>query len=699
VTGVYTSASSCEATACCGMFSLLAFSFLTAAAGWAAPPLEQPGTTSPFGGMDTSVAPGQDFFRYANGAWLARTEIPADRSSFGTSEELEELCTQRTADLIRAAAASSPPAGSEARKIADYYSSFLDEDTIDRKGMAPLEAMLARIAAVKDRRALAHFLGTTLRADVDVLNATRLHTSNFLGLWVAQDLDDPTRYCPFLLQGGLDLPDREYYLDASERMVEIRRQFAEHVARMLGLAGVTNGAERAKHILALEISIARAHSSRADSEDVRKGNNHWPRKEFERRAPGMDWKAFFKAARLSSAPTFTVWQPEAVRGLAALVGNEPLEVWRDYLSFHAIDRAADYTPRAMASARFDFHGKVLSGTPEQKPRWKRAVDETDDVLGEAVGKLYVERYFPPGEKARAEAMVRNLIGAFSARIDNLEWMAPATKAKAKAKLATLRVGVGYPDRWRDYSGFEVRPGDAFGNRERAEHFEYDHNLAKLSKAVDRGEWVMTPQTIDAVNLPAMNALNFPAAILQPPFFDPKRPLAADYGATGAIIGHEISHSFDDQGALFDAQGRLANWWSDADYAHFQAAGEALAQQYNGYRPFPDVAVNGRQTLSENIADLAGLAVALDAFHLANTQGSDAAVGGLTGDQQFFVSYAQSWRTKQREAALRQQIVTDGHAPPEFRADTVRNLDSWYGAFPIQNGDALYLAPSARVHVW
>jgi predicted metalloendopeptidase len=649
--------------------------------------------------MDLSSPPGQSFFRYANGAWLARTEIPTDRSSFGVGEELEELVTQQTADLIRSVTNSPPPEGSERRKIAAYFASFLDQENIERRGTGPIQAELNRIGEIKDRHALAEFLGSTIRADVDVLNNTKVHTENVLGLWVAQDLDEPEHYSPFLLQGGLDMPDREYYLDTGEKMIEVRRQYTAHVTRVLELAGLADAPERAKKIIQLETALARTHSSRAETEDARKGNNHWRREEFDARAPGMNWEAFFKGARLDGASQFIVWQPEAIRGLAALVSSDPLEVWQDYLRFHEVDRAANYLPRAFDEAHFEFHGKVLTGALEQRPRWKRAVDETGEVLGEAVGRLYAERYFPASEKARAEAMVQHLIAAFRVRIDALEWMAPTTKAKAKAKLATLKVGVGYPNRWRDYSGLVVKSGDAFGNRQRAEQFEYGRNLRKLSQPVDRSEWVMTPQTVDAVNLPAMNALNFPAAILQPPFFDPKRPLAADYGATGAIIGHEISHSFDDQGALFDAQGRLANWWTEEDFAHFQAAGSALVHQFDAYRPLPDLSVNGRQTLSENIADLAGLAVALDAFHLATGQTPAPVVNGFTGDQQFFLSYAQSWREKRREPALRRQLVTDGHAPSEYRADTVRNLDAWYTAFPILETDALYLPPSARVRVW
>jgi len=341
----------------------------------------------------------------------------------------------------------------------------------------------------------------------------------------------------------------------------------------------------------------------------------------------------------------------------------------------------------------------LSGTPELRVRWKRAVSATDDALGEAVGKIYVEKYFPPAEKARAEEMVRNLLGAFSKRIDALPWMAPATKAKAKAKLAVLKVGVGYPDKWRDYSGLQVIRGDALGNAQRALLFAYKFTLAKLGKPVDRGEWVMNAHLVNAVNLPAMNALNFPAAILQPPFFDPARAAVMDYGATGAVIGHEISHSFDNQGALFDAEGRLHNWWSEEDFAHFQAAGVALAKQYDAYAPFPDLHVRGEQTLAENIADVAGLSAAYDAYRLSLGGKEAPALAGLTGDQQFFISFAQSWRIKAREPQQRQQIVVDGHAPAEYRADTVRNLDAWYPAFDVQPGQKLFLTPEARVRMW
>ena len=648
-------------------------------------------------GIDRSVTPGEDFFHYANGAWLKATEIPPDRSSYGPGEQLTEMTAERTAELVRNTAGAA--AGSEARKIGDYYASFMDEDRIEKRGLEPLQPAFRSIAAIKDRAGLARALGATLRADVDVLNATNLYTENLLGLWVAQDLDDPARYLPFLLQGGLGMPDRDYYLNPSQNMADIRPKYQAHIAAVLALAHLPDAQGQAARICDLERRMAQVHWSRAQSEEVLKGNNHWARTDFAVRAPGLDWQAFLGAAGLARQKEFVVWQPSALAGLSALTRSQPLQTWKDYLRFHAIERNAAYLPRAFVEEQFAFHGRVLSGTPQLRPRWKRAMADTNNALGEAVGKLYVQRYFPPAEKARAEAMVRNLLAAFAVRIEGLGWMAPETRVKAKAKLAALKVGVGYPDRWRDYAGLKVLRGDAFGNAQRAELFEYRRNLAKLGTAVDRSEWVMNPQLVNAVNLPAMNALNFPAAILQPPYFDPQRDPAMDYGATGATIGHEISHSFDDQGALFDASGRLNNWWTRSDFAHFEAAGARLVAQFNAYRPFPDITVNGKQTLSENIADVAGLSVAYDAWR-GTLKGKPApGAGGFSGEQLFFLSFAQSWRQKIREPALRQRIITDGHAPAEYRADTVRNLDPWYEAVGVKPGQKLYLAPADRVRVW
>jgi putative endopeptidase len=651
------------------------------------------------GAMDKAVQPGDDFFAFANGHWYKTHDIPADRAADGVGAELAELNAKRTAALIAETAKTDAPAGTDARKIGDYYASYMDEAAIEKAGLAPLAPTLARIAALADAGSLARYLGGTLRADVDVLNNTRYDTSNLFGLWVAQDLSDPTRYAAFLLQGGLGLPDRDYYLDPSPRMTELRKRYQAHIAAMLRLAGSPDAEGKAARVFALERRIAEAHVARVETEDVQKGNNHWPRREFASRAAGLDWDAFFAGSGLDHQDELVVWQPAAVTAMAALVRSEALATWQDYLTFHAINHRADSLPRAFVAEAFDFYGKTLAGVGKLPDRWKRAVRATDDALGEAVGKLYVARYFPPAEKARAEEMVHNELAAFARRIDRLEWMAPETKAQAKAKLAALKVGVGYPDKWRDYSALEVVRGDVLGNAERASLFEYKRNLAKLGQPVDRGEWVMTPQLVNAVNLPVMNALNFPAAILQPPFFDPKRPAVMDYGAAGAVIGHEISHSFDNQGALFDADGKLRNWWTPADFAHFTASSEQLVKQFDGYRPFTDAHVNGKLTVGENIADVAGLAAAWDAYRLS-LGGKDApAAGGFSGDQQFFVSFAQTWQDKAREPALRQQLLTDGHAPAEYRADTVRNLDAWYDAFGVQPGQKLFLAPPERVRVW
>ena len=678
----------------------VAFVLSSSPALFAAPnptPIVSPGLD--LSGIDRTVRPGQDFFTHANGAWLKATEIPADRAAYGVGGVVNELTSQRTAALIQQAVKADAPKGSTAQKVGDYYASYMDEEAIEAKGLAPLQPTLDRIAAIQDRGALARFLGGTLRADVDALNNTNFYTDNILGLWVAQDLDEPTRYVPFFLQGGLDMPDRAYYVDPAPRMAELRTRYQAHVAKVLEIAHIGDAAARAARIFELERRIAEAHWTREDSSDVKKNNNHWTRAELDTAAPGLLWSEYLAAAGLADQKLFAIWQPSAVTGISALVASEPIETWKDYLTFHALEHSAAVLPRALGDEGFAFHGTVLAGIPQRRDRWKRAVDATGNALGDAVGQLYVEKYFPPASKARIAEMVRNIMAAFGRRIDALDWMAPATKARAREKLAVLEVGVGYPDEWIDYSGLEIVRGDAFGNDQRAERFELQRNLRKLGRPVDRKEWVMTPQTVNAVNLPVMNAMNFPAALLQPPFFDPSRPVAMDYGAVGAVIGHEISHSFDDSGALFDATGRFRNWWTDEDKAHFDASSAQLVKQYDAYRPFPDLAVNGKLTLGENIADVAGLAAAYDAYKMSLGGKRAPVVAGLSGDQQFFLSFAQSWRLKMREPALRQQILQDGHAPDQYRADTVRNLDAWYAAFDVRQGEALYLDPKDRVRVW
>jgi len=650
-------------------------------------------------GIDHSVKPGDDFFDYANGTWIKTNEIPADRSSWGAWGVLAERNNQRVRDLIESAAAAKAADGADAQKVGDFYASYMDEAGIEAKGLTPLKPDLDRIAAIEDKAALAKYLGTTLRDDVDALNATNFYTDNIFGAWITQALDDPDRNVPYLLQGGLGMPDRDYYVSDSPKMADLRTKYRAHIAALLKLAKIVDADAKAARIFALEMKIAKAHAPRVDSEDVHKANNPWKRADFASKAPGLDWNAYFKAAGLQAQNDFYVWQPGAIAGIAALVGSESIETWKDYLALRLIDRNSPILPKVFVEENFAFYGTALSGTPQIRDRWKRAVAATNGSLGEIVGKLYVEKYFPPESKAKIEAMVGDLIKAYHARIEKLAWMSPQTKEKALAKLATLKVGVGYPDKWQDYSSLKIVLGDAYGNAQRAQEFAYKQALAKLGKAPDRGEWVMTPQTINAVNLPLANALNFPAAILQPPFFDPQADAAVNFGAIGAVIGHEISHSFDDQGSQFDAQGRLVNWWTPDDAKHFEEAGARLVAQFDAYKPFPDLAENGKQTLSENIADVAGLSAAHDAYLLSLSGKSAPTLQNLSGDQRFFLAFAQVWRTKMREAAMRNAIVTDGHALAMYRGDTVRNLDAWYPAFDVKEGEKLYLAPKERVQVW
>jgi putative endopeptidase len=639
--------------------------------------------------IDPVVVPGDDFFHYVNGGWLKKTEIPPDRSSYGVWSILFDRAQQRTREMLERAAAGNAPAGSDERTIGDYFATYMDEQAIEKKGLEPLRETLAGIDALADKGALAAWIGQHMRADVDALNMTNFHTDRLFGLWVAQDFNDPAHNVPYLLQGGLGLPDRDYYVQSGARMDGIRSAYRTHIASVLKLAGIDTPDERAIAIFDLERRIANTHATRTESVDVRKANNPWPPDEFGRRAPGIDWTALLAGARLDGSPTIIVWHPGAFRGIAALVQSAPMNVWRDYLKFHELDRYSRILPKAFADESFAFYGKRLSGTPQQQDRWKRAVNATNGALGEVVGKMYVARYFPASAKTQLQEMVATIVTAFDRRLDALTWMSPKTKASAKAKLATLKIGIGYPDRWRDFSKLQIIRGDAIGNAQRAELFDYDYRLEQLRQTPDRGQWWLDPQTVNAVNLPIQNALNFPAAILAPPFYDPQASAAARYGAIGAIIGHEISHSFDDQGSQFDSTGHLANWWTPDDLAHFKAASAKLVAQYDAYMPFTDLHENGQLTLSENIADVAGLSAAYDAYHAS----------GGTDDRTFFISFGQSWQSKDREEVARQQVLTDGHALDEYRADTVRNLDAWYAPFNARPGQKLYLAPDDRVRVW
>ena len=649
--------------------------------------------------IDPSVKPGDDFYDYANGAWIKRTEIPPDRALVDVFSQLDDLSNQRTADLIKEIASSHPTAGSPTRKVADLFNSYMDEVGIETRGLTPLRPHLDAIAAIKNKHELAHYLGSTLRADVDALNNTNFHTPNLFGLWVAPGFSDFEHYTPYLMQGGIELPDREYYLDASEQMQKLRTAYQAHIAAMLKLAGFSDTDARAKRIFDLEHDIAQTHRTLADNEDIHRANNPWTVAEFSTNAPGLDWTEYFRGAGLSDVKNYIVWQPEAFKGEAALVESTPLETWKDWLAFHVTEDYADVLPKALDKERFSFFGKQLAGTEQQRPRWQRGVFIVNTYLGDVVGQIYAQRFFSPEAKAQAQAMVANLIAAFHKRIEALDWMNPSTKAEAQAKLSSLYVGIGYPETWHDYSNYEVKADDAFGNGWRGDLSEYHRRVAQLGKSVDRKEWSMTPQTVNAVNLPLQNALNFPAAILQPPFYDPLAPAAVNYGAIGSVIGHEISHTFDTEGSTFDAKGRLRNWWTDADLKHFEASTARLAVQYDTYKPFPDLTINGKQTLAENIADVAGISAAYDGYHASLAGKAAPSRDGFTPDQQFFIAFGQNWATKERDEALRTQVMTDPHSPGEYRAATVRNIDAWYGAFDVKPGEKLYLAPDQRVRIW
>jgi putative endopeptidase len=651
-------------------------------------------------GMDTSVAPGDDFFRYAVGKWVDTTEIPSDRSSLGSVAVISEKAAARVRAIIEDTAQTTAPEGSDARKIGDYFSSFMDEARIEQLGATPLKAELDAIAAIKTHKDLSAALGSSIRADVDVLNGLgNFHTPNIMGLWVAEDLDDTTQYRPYLMQGGLGMPDREYYLGSNPRYAELRAKYETHIGNMLRLAGFAEAAVRARRVMALEMAIAKVHVSVADTIDVTKGNTVWLRSELATKAPGLDWTAFLTAAGIHGQPRFGAWQASAIAGLSKLTVSQPLQAWKDHLAFHTIAKAAPFLSETFVDEHFAFNGRAVSGTPQLRERWKRGVDLTSAALGEAIGKLYVEKYFPPEAKAQAQEMADNVLQAFAARLDRLDWMSSETKAHAKKKLANFRVMMGYPDKWRDYSALQIVRGDAYGNWQRAGMFEYRRNVAKLGQPVDRGEWFITPQTVNGLFAPSQNAITLPAAILAPTFFDPNADAAVNYGALGSGLGHEVSHGFDDNGALFDADGNLKNWWTAADMDHFRFEAKKLADQYSTYEPLPGLHIDGQQTSSENIADVAGVATAWDAYQLSLKGQPAPVIDGFTAEQRFFLGLAQNYRAKYREAALRKQIVTGVLAPAPYRALTVRNLDTWYSAFDVKPGQKLYLAPADRVRIW
>ena len=633
-------------------------------------------------GMDPSVKPGDDFYLHANGTWAKNTPIPADKSNYGAFNTLDELSRARTRAILETAK-DDPDS-----KIGAAYASYLDTAAVEAKGLAPIKPWLGEIKGVKDKAGYALVAAKAARAGI----------SGPFRFYVGQDDKDPETYILSMSQGGLGLPDRDFYLDEKPEMAKIRAAYVAHLENMLTLAGESDAKARAAALMAFETEIAKVHWTQIDSRDADKTYNKLTLAALQKAAPGFDFAAYFKANGLT--PTeLLVAQPSAITGEAALIAKAPIGVLKDALLLRSLHAYADKLPDSIANADFAFYGTTLSGTPEREARWKRGVDFLKDSLGEEVGKVYVAQYFPPETKAAMDVLVKNVLAAMGRRIDGLPWMSDTAKARAHKKLAAFTPKIGYPDKWRDYTGLTIQRDDLLGNAMRANQFDFDYNIGKLGKPIYRWEWGMTPMEINAYANFGMVEIVFPAAILQPPFFDPHADPAVNYGGIGAVIGHELSHHFDDQGAKYDETGKLNQWWTEADVAKFKGLTDKLVKQYDAYEPFPGVHVKGAFTLGENIGDLGGLAVALDAYH-ASLGGKPAPViDGMTGDQRFFLGWAQVWRRNYREANLRQRLVTDPHAPSQYRADIVRNFDAWYDAFKPAPDGKLSLKPEDRVKIW
>jgi putative endopeptidase len=656
---------------------------VAAAATQATPPKPQYGS---YGfdatGMDKSVAPGDNFYQFANGTWAKNTPIPADKSNYGMFTVLDDLSRERTRDIIQEQAKDSNS------RIGAAYGSFMDQAAIEAKGLKPFNPWLNQVRGLKSKAGLAK-----LYADAD-----QLGINIPFNMFIGQDRKASDQYALNVIQGGLGMPDRDYYLSADPKLAETKAKYLQHMTNVLTLAGETNAAARARAILDFETKIAQVHWTRAESRDVTKTYNKQSLAELRAMAPGFDFPGFIKAEHMNLDHVI-VFQPSAFKGEAALIGATPLAVLKDQLLVRSLDSYSAYLPKKFDDESFAFYGTVLNGTPQQEDRWKRAVNFTVGALGDDVSKLYVAKYFPPETKAAADQLVKNVIGAMDRRLDKLDWMGPETKAKAHAKLAAFTPKIGYPSQWRDMSGLIINGNDALGNAMRSARFEQAYQIGHLGGPIRRWEWGMTPMTINAYSNPTMVEIVFPAAILQPPFFDPNADPAVNYGGIGAVIGHEMSHQFDDQGAKYDLHGNLVDWWTPADAKNFNSRLDRLGTQFDAYEPLPGFHVQGKLTMGENVADLAGLTVAHDAY-IASLGGKEAPViDGTTGDQRFYFGWAQVWRRNYREPNLRQRLLTDPHSPSEQRVAIVRNLDPWYSAFNVQPGQKLYLPPADRVRIW
>jgi len=640
--------------------------------------------------MDTLINPGDDFDAYVNGNWNKTTKIPADKSSYGAFDMLLDKSEKDVKAIIEEAAKGNNAEGSDAQKIGDFFASYMDRKERDAIGLKPLQKEFAAVDAITDYNSLASYFG----------EANRKGYSIPFSFSVYNDFKDPNKYSLVTWQGGISLPDRDYYLSNDEAMLKIRTAYKTHLEKMLQLAGIEKPTENAAKVFALETEIAKIHQRKEDNRDMVKLYNPYKVEDFKTLMPQFNWNAMMEKAGVAKEKSAIIAQVDYLKNLDGLIQKTPIDTWKTFLKWCIINNSCTYLTTELDKQQFEFNGKILNGTEKQREDWKRAVATVSNGLGEMIGKLYVEKHFTPEAKERMTKMVKNLLKAYAESIKKLDWMSEATKKEALKKVDKFIVKIGYPDKWKDYSSVKINKKDLFGNVQRATAFEYDRNLAKLGKPVDKTEWGMTPQTVNAYYNPSVNEIVFPAAILQPPFFDLEADDAVNYGGIGAVIGHEIGHGFDDQGSTFDGDGVMKNWWTEKDMAAFKAKTAALVEQYNSFEALPGLHVNGAFTLGENIGDLGGLSIAVKAYK-ESLQGKEAPVlDGFTGMQRVFLGWGKVWKEKIREEALRNQILADPHSPAKFRANgTVRNIPEFYEAFNVKPNNKLYLAPDKRVKIW
>ncbi len=643
-------------------------------------------------GMDTKVKPGDDFFLYANGAWFAKAAIPADRTSTGSFTDLSIRSEDQVREILADLDKKQNPSDIE-RKVRDLYHSYTDTQRLEQLGLQPTQADMKAIADIKTYDDVGRVMGSI-----------KMGTMSLFDAGIGVDDKNPNAYVVFVGQSGLGLPDRDYYLSAEKGTVAARTAYHKYIGDMLALGGVAEAQKKADAIFALETEIAKLHWPREDTREAEKIYNPTTLAALAKAEPQFPWTGFFTEMGIKNPAQgdrrLILSENTAFPKMAELFQKTPVATWRDYLAFHYLSSHASYLPKRFDDLRFAMYGKTLRGQAQQLERTKRGVGFLDGDIGEGVGQLYVARYFPPEAKAKAKELVANLLAVYRARIQNSDWMTPPTRAKALEKVGRFNVKIGYPDKFRDYSKFNVVAGDLFGNAERGNEFEWNRKLVRLDQPVDRSEWGMSPQTVNAYYDPSLNEIVFPAAILQPPFFDPSADDAVNYGGIGAVIGHEISHGFDDQGSKYDSTGKLNDWWTPADRKNFETRTAKLVNQYNGYSPIPNMHVNGKLTLGENIADLAGLTVTHAAYQLSLKGKPAPVLDGFTGDQRLFLGFAQVWRYKNGEADTRNRLLTDPHSPPRFRVDgATRDVDAWYAAFNVMPGQTLHLAPDQRAHLW